>query len=102
MPRIIFAPDLTEDMTKLVRKRCLAFARDLQAADGNLQQLREAVVRFRRELHAIGRNPTVNELKALVCMNVITDLVAHGWELSLFTKGRIKLVLDESDAVRSK
>jgi len=102
MPKIIFTPGLPEEPAKLVRKRCLPLAQELQSTDGNLQHIRDAVNRFRGDLHPIGSNATVDELKALVCMNVIADLVAHGWALSLLTKGRIKLLLDESAEVRSK
>lgn len=102
MPEIIFAPDLPGQPSKLVRKRCLELARALQSADRNQHTVRDAVTRFRGDLLPIGKNPTIDELKALVYMNVIADLVTHGWALSLLTKGRIKLFLDESDNFRSK
>src|SRR5262245_45611933 len=103
MADIVFAPDLTDEPAKLVRKRCLALAKDLQACEGDVRQIRETVKRFRDELQPIGRNPTLDDLKALVCLRVISDLVAHGWSLSTLTKGRIKLALDDSgDEMRSK
>jgi len=102
MPEIVFAPDLSEEPAKLVRKRCLALARELLSCEGNVQQTRDAVNRFRNDLRPIGSNPTVGDLKALVCLNVIADLVTHGWSPSMLSKGRIKLALDEAHDGHSK
>src|SRR4051794_37289361 len=96
MPSIIFAPDLPEEPAKTIRVHCLRLAKELKSSGNDAKDLRDAILRFRADFRPIGSNPTVHDLKALVCLNVIADLVAHGWKLSLITKGRIKLALDDS------
>jgi hypothetical protein len=103
MPDITFAPDLPEAPAKLVRKKCIRLLKELKSCGNNIHQIRDTVVRFRADLRPVGSNPTVNDLKALTCLNVIADLVAHGWTLSLRSQDRIRLVMDDSgDDVRSK
>lgn len=79
----------------MVRARCLRLSRELKAGDDEKDR-REAVGRFRADIRPIGKSPTVEDLKSLVYLNVVADLVAHDWTISVLTKNRIKLVLDDS------
>ena len=103
MAKILFTPDLPDDPAKMVRARCLKLSKELKAGADDPKEIREAAVRFRNEFRPLGTNPSVDALKSLVYLNVVADLVAHGWTLSVMSKGRIKLSFDDAaQDIRSK
>ena len=95
MPKIVFAPELPESQAKLVRTRCLRLMKDLRSSECDIKSIWETVNAFRKDLSQIGNNASIDDLKALVCLNAIADLVCHGWSLSIVKGGRMKLLLDD-------
>src|SRR5579885_1059496 len=101
MAKIVFSPELPEPSLKTLRARCSRLARALKecASDGKTTQ--QEIARFREDLRSIGAHASIDELKLLVSLNVIADLVASGWTLGIVRSG-IRLSFDDSKEMRSK
>lgn len=101
MTTITFTPDVSDAFQKQFLERCAAFQAALEDADGD-QQLWKAVENFRAENRALGNQPTVEQLKLLVSLHVLADLVAQGWTFTI-AQNAVELRMDDTDqSLRSK
>ena len=81
MLQIAFNPDLPDDCRTVFLQRCRALHTALEGAQGEQDELWEAVKHFRIANRSLGEQPSVEQLKLLTALNVVADLVAQGWSV---------------------
>jgi len=101
MTTITFTPEMPDACRKQFLDRCAAFQAALEAVDGD-QQAWKAVEDFRANNRSLGNQPTIEQLKLLVSLHVVADLVAQGWTLTV-SQDAVELRMDDTDqSLRSK
>src|SRR5690348_12385823 len=104
MSKIELVPALSPSHLKMVRSMCAKLSKDLKQAEDDPKETHNTITQFRSDLELKGRSTPNNEdLKALICLHVIADMLLQGWTVKVMTKNRIKLTFDDSTRdVRSK
>lgn len=96
MAAITFTPELPDACKQLFFARCAAFQSALEEAHGTQFQPSEVIESFRAANRSLGDQPTVAQLKLLVSLHVITDLVAQGWTFRVAPPA-VELHMDDTD-----